>query len=385
MRDSRFRQLAILIGLALLIRLGFVPYLAQKYDLVVFLAISATFFGGVYLIRQTAAIIEQTTGVLKGRTGLAGGLLQSLGTAFPDMVIGVISAILSLQVVATNPLLAINLAIIAASTTFGSNIYNVFHAAWCVWRQNRADQRGKELLMFPHLSAGGQLLPIEKHQFKPALPDLEAAHLILVLLSFLTTAVALGMVLFGKVARPPSGISGDLYQLTGSVGWLILFLSLSILFLFRKSHQTDKENEADNPYYHFSTLRLWLELLIAGVIILLAAESLVHTVARISEITGVPYVLMGVATALVGCLGEIMVVHNFSVHPKGRIADAIIGVAMDNIVTTMGAAIIAIMGGIFLGSNALIIIFVLILFGNTVLIRQIAQLSLRVGLSRGKF
>jgi hypothetical protein len=49
--------------------------------------------------------------------------------------------------------------------------------------------------------------------------------------------------------------------------------------------------------------------------------------------------------------------------------------AMDNIVTTMGASIVAIMGGIFLGGNALILIFVLILTLNTTLIWQIAKLK----------
>jgi len=54
---------------------------------------------------------------------------------------------------------------------------------------------------------------------------------------------------------------------------------------------------------------------------------------------------------------------------------------MDNIVTTMGAAIVAIMGGIFLGSNSLILIFVIILTTNTLLIEQISKLknSLQTG------
>ena len=62
-------------------------------------------------------------------------------------------------------------------------------------------------------------------------------------------------------------------------------------------------------------------------------------------------------------------------HPDGRLGDAIVGVSMDNIVTTMGAAIVAIMGGIFLGGNALILIFVIILALNSVLIWQISKLK----------
>jgi len=66
---------------------------------------------------------------------------------------------------------------------------------------------------------------------------------------------------------------------------------------------------------------------------------------------------------------------NFTVNPKGRIGDALVGVAMDNIVTTMGASIVAVMGGIFLGGNALILIFVIILALNSVLIWQISKLK----------
>ena len=48
---------------------------------------------------------------------------------------------------------------------------------------------------------------------------------------------------------------------------------------------------------------------------------------------------------------------------------------MDNIVTTLGASIVAIMGGIFLGSSALILIFVIILASNTILISQISRMK----------
>jgi len=70
-----------------------------------------------------------------------------------------------------------------------------------------------------------------------------------------------------------------------------------------------------------------------------------------------------------------LVIHNYTVNPKGRIGDALIGVGMDNIVTTAGAAIVAIMGGIFLGGSSLIVIFVLILGMNTVLIGQVSQMK----------
>jgi len=92
-------------------------------------------------------------------------------------------------------------------------------------------------------------------------------------------------------------------------------------------------------------------------------------------LTHLSFVLTGILAGVIGCFGEMLVVHNFSVNPKGRIGDAVVGVAMDNIVTTLGASIVAVMGGIFLGGNSLIVIFVLILAGNTVLIQQISKLK----------
>lgn len=70
-----------------------------------------------------------------------------------------------------------------------------------------------------------------------------------------------------------------------------------------------------------------------------------------------------------------LVIHNYSIHSNGRLGDAIVGVAMDNIVTIMGAAIVSVMGGIFLGGTSLITLFVIILSLNTVLIDQISRLK----------
>ncbi|MFH0834711.1 MAG: hypothetical protein V2A63_05005, partial [Patescibacteria group bacterium] len=126
-------------------------------------------------------------------------------------------------------------------------------------------------------------------------------------------------------------------------------------------------------YLHTSTLRIWFDLLLSGAAILFAAESMVKAMEVFSDMFGIPFVVTGVAAGLIGCFGEMVVVHNFSVHPRGRIGDAIVGVAMDNIVTTLGAAIVAIMGGIFLGGNSLILIFIIILAANTLLIEQISK------------
>lgn len=369
-------SIAFLLALGLFAKFFLVQTLSNENQSIDLVSAFIIFLVGLFLIRKTANIIEKTTGVLKYRTGLAGGLLQSLGTAFPDMVIGVVSAVFSLQVASQDPVKAINLAIIAASTTFGSNIYNVFHAAWCVYRQNLADMLDHSILMFPFLKMSGHVKPMNTHKVKPPIKEIDASIRILTFLSFLTALVAIGMVLLGKVSNLPAGISGDLYQLTKPLGIIVLLACIAILFMFRKSHKEEAiMDEEDNIYFKFSTIRIWLELLVAGIIILFAAESIIEAVVKFSEITEVPYVITGVVTALVGCLGEMVVIHNFTVNPRGRITDAIIGVAMDNIVTTMGAAFIAIIGGIFLGSDALIIIFVLILFANITLAHEISKLK----------
>lgn len=116
---------------------------------------TSRFFIGIgYIFRGTSKVIEETTDVLKDRTKLAGGFLQAFGTAFPDMVIGIVAAFISLQVRDSDYVRAINLAIIAASTTFGSNIYNIVHATWCVYRQNLADKKIELYSCFQNLNLG---------------------------------------------------------------------------------------------------------------------------------------------------------------------------------------------------------------------------------------
>ena len=122
-------------------------------------------------------------------------------------------------------------------------------------------------------------------------------------------------------------------------------------------------------------LKLWFDLILSGVALLFAAESMVRAIEVFSDLTNIPFVVTGIMAGLIGCFGEMLVVHNFSINSSGRIGDAIVGVAMDNIVTTLGAAIVAIMGGIFLGSSSLILIFIIILAANTTLIEQISILK----------
>ena len=379
MKHSQLFKITTYIVMALVLRFFIVDQMLDGAEnwVVQIATIIITFIIGIgYVFRGTANVIEETTDVLKDRTKLAGGLLQSFGTAFPDMVIGVVAALISLKVRDTDPVRAINLAIIAAASTFGSNIYNIIHAAWCIHRQNLANYLKHSILMFPPFKVGGTLLPIDQHLKKPSLIEMDNAIRILLSLTLLTAFVAISMVMFGQVTGINSGINGNIYQLIRPVGVILLLICIAVLYIFRKSHHPESPIEEiieEEKYYGTqSSWIIWLDLILSGIAILFAAESMVKCMEVFSELTHIPFVITGILAGLIGCFGEMLVVHNFSVNPKGRIGDAIVGVAMDNIVTTLGAAIVAIMGGIFLGGNALIIIFIIILTGNTILIEQIS-------------
>ena len=344
-----------------------------------FVIIGIFVVGFGYIFRGTADVIEETTDVLKDRTGLAGGLLQAFGTAFPDMIIGIVAAVLSLQVRSADPARAINLAILAAAATFGSNIYNILHAAWCVWRQNLADALGKRVPMLPLVASFGVVRPLSEHKTKPSSREMAGAIRILAALTLLTSFVAVSMVLFGKVSGGIPGITGDIYELTLPVGIVLLALCLAILYLFRKNQRPESPLEdvlrEERFYEKQSTPRIWTDLILSGIAILFVAEAMVRAMEAFSLLVHMPFVITGVLAGIIGCFGEMIIVHNFSIHPKGRIGDAIVGVAMDNIVTTLGASLVAIMGGIFLGGDSLILIFIIILAGNTILIEQISELK----------
>src|SRR6185436_1753342 len=152
------------------------------------------------------------------------------------------------------------------------------------------------------------------------------------------------------------------------MGFAILCLCIVIIYHFRKTKRehilVEKVVTEERYYAKRPTWVILAYLLVSGVAILFAAESMVRAIEAFCAITGTPFVIAGVLAGIIGCMGEIIVVHNFTVNPKGRIGDALVGVAMDNVVTTMGAAIVAVMGGIFLGGNSLILIFVIILALN---------------------
>lgn len=349
----------------------------NNYILIVGIVI---FFGLCFwVLQQTARVIEETTTVLSEKTKIASGVLQSFGTALPDMILGIVAAVTSLSFNKTDYVSAISYAVIAASTTFGSNIYNIGHAAWCVFRQNLANKLGKSVAMFPFIGIGGQVLPMSVHRNLPSHEEMDGAIDVLNSLSLLTSITAIFMVLFGKITNIPAELSGDYYQLIKPVGVLLLVLSVAVIFFFRKSKRvTNPEVEivrSENYFRKRPILHIWFALGLSGVAILFSAEVMVHLIKIFSEITGLPIIIAGVLSGAIGCLGEMLVVHDFTVSSEGRIGDAITGVAMDNIVTVAGASIVAIMGGIFLGGNALILIFVIILCLNTVLIWQISRLK----------
>lgn len=378
---NNFVNLVILVVCAVILKFYVSSFLGEGNDVWLRMAsvILIIVIGAFFVLKGIAKIIEETTAVLSHRTKIASGLLQSIGTAFPDMVLGVVSAVISLSLIKENYGLAINFAIIAASTTFGSNIYNIGHAAWCVFRQNVSNQKQAMVAMLPGIRAMGRVTPMKDHKRKPSLREIDSSLDILNVLTILTAFVVISMVVFGQVKSPPVGMSGDLYQLLKPIGFVIFFLCIFVMYYFRKTKRdntTTEEIEEEEKYFDKkSTFTILFYLIVSGVAILFAAESMVKAVEVFCDITGTPFVVAGVLAGVIGCIGEMIVVHNFTVNPRGRIGDALVGVAMDNIVTTMGASIVAIMGGIFLGGNSLILIFVIILTLNSILIWQISKLK----------
>jgi len=380
MKMKKLYFFIVLLSIAGFVRFVLVPLLSNQNlffqigSIVVILMV-----GAFYLLRHSAKIIEETTEVLSERTKLAGGLLQSLGTAFPDMILGIVAALVSVSLRESDYPRAITYAIIAASTTFGSNIYNIGHAAWCMYRQNKANTNSTTVFMFPGIHAGGMVTPFSKHAIKPHLGELDTAIQILIALTLLTSTVAVSMVLFGRVSVDELHLTEDLYQLIRPIGSIIFLLSGFILYFFRKTQRKESAMSdvvEENKFYRKESTRLILfHLLLSGAIILFAAESMIRAIETLSHIAHISPVIAGTLAGLIGCLGEMLVIHNYTVNPKGRIGDALIGVGMDNIVTTAGAAIVAMMGGIFLGGSSLIVIFVLILGMNTILIGQVSQLK----------
>lgn len=381
------RGIILMTGAAVLLKFGAVRFLDVNFPayLRLIAGLFILLFGAVYPLSRSAEIIEAATEVLSKKTHLSSGLLQSFGTAFPDMVLGVTAAVVSLSLVRSDPVRAISYAMIAASTTFGSNVYNIGHATWCIWRQNRADKLNKTLQMFPYIKSSGFVKPLNEHKHKPYILELDTAVRILTVLTVLTASVALAMVAFGRVSST-TFIGGDLYQLIRPAGITLLFVTLAVLIKFRRDAKEVPEAEAAESSTPLGLVGLpfvWLALVAAGITIAFTAESMVRALEIVSSVAHIPYVVTGTLAGIIGCLGEMMVIHNYTIHQNGRIGDAVVGVAMDNIVTIMGASVVAVMGGIFLGGTSLIVLFVLILTLNTILIDQISLLKNTIFRAKG--
>ena len=326
---------------------------------------------GITALLKIAKIIEETTSVLKDKICLAGGLLQAIGTAFPDMIIGIVAAISAVN--ATTPEEKLKFAILAAAATFGSNLYNVGHAAWCVWRQNRANDLNKEIKMF--IWFGEDMKPMGEHDVVPRLGEIDNALTLLTTLSVLTFLASILMVVIGK--QPPGTLGfegGDLYQLNAAAGILLILSALGVIWKFRKNTSHAHEEE-DNEFQKINSIWSFVALIVSGAAIYFTANAMVGAVEHFTEVAHFPIFIAGLLSGLIGCIGEIIVVHNFSVNPKGKIGDALVGVGMDNIMTLIGASIVAIMGGVFLGGSEVIVIFCGVLFLNTLLILQIGKLK----------
>jgi len=376
---NKFNRIFVLLVVAIVLRFGIFIFLGEDYNS--WLRLTAVILilgiGAGFVLQGTAKVIEETTDVLSKRTKLASGFLQSIATAFPDMALGIVAAIISLRLKDVDYSLAISFAIIAAATTFGSNIYNVGHASWCIFRQNLANKKNQKILMFPFIKKGGTIIPMAEHLEKPSLEELDNAMDVFSILTILTAIVATTMVLFGQIKNPPLNISGDLYQLVRPAGLVILVLCALTMYYFRKAKKENLvvRDSLEESYQNQPNFIIFINLLFCGMAILLAAEVMVNAIQVFCNITGMPFIVAGVLAGIIGCLGEMIVIHNFTVNPAGRIGDAVVGVGMDNIITTLGASIVAVMGGIFLGGNALILIFVVILTLNSILLWQVSKLK----------
>src|SRR3989344_8563635 len=115
-KSPLFHLILLIIG-AIILRFFFDGLLEDHNALPIrIFSIGVILFCGVFFVLNgTAKIIEETTSVLSHRTKLAGGMLQSIGTAFPDMVLGIVAAIISLRLGRTDYSAAVNYAIIAAA------------------------------------------------------------------------------------------------------------------------------------------------------------------------------------------------------------------------------------------------------------------------------
>jgi len=371
---SNWISWALLLALSGSASLWLRPWMHHPNPILAFASIFAAFLVGMVCILKTAPSIGLAAQALKGRTRLAPGLLQAVGTAVPDMVIGVLAAILSLKVLQSDPAKSIHLAMIAGSTTLASNIYNIAYAAWCLWRQNTADRLGRHVLMIPGWKNTGVLTPMSVKHRKPSKAEIDAGISLLTALSVVTALCALSLVIAGKNTGASVELSVDIYRLGRWPAVIILVLCAYLLFAFRKAHGPSL-SQTDSERVKIANWKVWLSLLAGGCVLVFSAQAVIAAILESATRASIPVTVAGSVAALIGCLGEMAVIHDFSVHPHGNVMDAVTGVAMDNFVTLIGACSIALLGGIYLGGAEAILIFVCILMANTLLIFQTSRLG----------
>ncbi len=372
MKNKFVVQIFTIVAASLALRFVDFAFIENESRLYSITAILIALGVGTYIIFLISEIIEETTAVLRKRTGLAGGLIQAVGTALPDMIVGVTAALMSIQTISTNYALAISYAIIAASATFGSNIYNIGFAAYCIFRQNRANKKHQEIKFLP-IFGKATLKPMDDHECRPNLIEVNTSIRIIASLSVLTAMIAILMVLFGRSVAP-AGFTGELYGLKPLIGLAVLLIAAAILVRFSKNYSEDFGMH-DNYFEKFPTAVIWVFLAICAGSIFMTAETMVEAVNHACILFQIPVVIGGTVAGIIGCLAEMIVVYKFTVNPMGRIGDAVVGVAMDNIITIIGACIVATLGGIFLGGSSLIVIFMLILTVNMLLVWQVSELK----------
>ena len=220
-------KFALIIGGSFLLRFVDFGLIESENRSLSTVAMLAALLLGTYIIFLISEIIEETTAVLRTRTGLAGGLIQAVGTAFPDMIVGVTAALMSIQAMNSNYPLAVSYAIIAASATFGSNIYNMGFAAYCIFRQNVANRSHQKTTFFPFIGKP-RLIPMDDHQNRPNLIEVNTSIRVIGSLTVLTAMVAIMMVLFGG-SPAPVGFHGELYSLKPVIGVVVLLAAVAIL------------------------------------------------------------------------------------------------------------------------------------------------------------
>ncbi len=346
-----------------------------KHFIWIYIALMLQLFVGIYCIVKTSKIIGAVSQSLKYQTGIAAGVLQAIGTALPDMAIGILAAILSVSEVSGDYYRSVQYGIVAGSTTLGSNIYNILFASWCVWRQDKSNRLKREVLMFPPIKKWGKLTPLSQQELRPSLKEISSSLTLLLILSAITAFVAISVVFSGTIENSSELFQQDIYKFNKGMALFILMACLFFIYEFRKAQlRGNGKDKIDQEGTGSSMFRNWFSLLVATVILFVSAYMVIEAITRISELTNIPIEVLGMATALVGCLGEMIVIYDFSVHQSGTIIDAITGVTMDNFLTIIGTCFIALIGGIYLGSSAAIIIFIFIMLANTVLIVQTAKL-----------